>query len=243
MKYLLILLSAVRLCAQTTDVTYLSDVRPIFMSRCVRCHNYNARFMYDWLDYKKAYSDRHELKRRVWDAWNGGYYKQAMPAGNGPEHVGITEAQRKLIKQWVDQGAKLGVLPASSSLAKTKDEKVEQGQKLFNMICIACHQPDGKGLPGQFPPLAQSDFLNQDKQRAIKILVYGKQGEIKVNGVTFNGAMPMFPLTDSEIAEVLTYVYTAFGNSGEEVSAPEVTSIRGLKEPVVPFINVASKFE
>jgi nitrite reductase (NO-forming) len=91
--------------------------------------------------------------------------------------------------------------------------------------------------------LAQSDFLNQDKQRAIKVLVNGKQGEIKVNGMTFNGAMPMFPLTDKEIADVLTYVYSAFGNSGEEVSVPEVKSIRALREPVVPYMNVASKFE
>jgi mono/diheme cytochrome c family protein len=243
MKYLLMLLSAIPLCAQTTKVTYLNDVRPIFMARCVRCHNYEARFMYDWLDYKKAYSDRYEIRRRVWDAWNGEYYKQSMPAGNSPEHTGITEAERKLIKQWVDQGAKLGVLPASSSLAKTKEEKIEQGQKLFSMICVACHQPDGKGLPGQFPPLAHSDFLNQDKQRAIKVLVNGRQGEIQVNGMRFNGAMPMFPLTDKEIADVLTYVYSAFGNSGQEVSVPDVKSIRALKEPVVSYTQVANKFE
>src|SRR5215472_16263276 len=70
--------------------TYLQDVLPIFMGKCVRCHNSDNRIMYNWLDYPTALSDRKEIKKRVWDSWRGSYYKQPMPAGNGAEVHAIT---------------------------------------------------------------------------------------------------------------------------------------------------------
>ena len=51
--------------------TYLRDILPIFMGNCSRCHNQQARFVYDWLDYKTAYADRWEIRRRIWDSWKG----------------------------------------------------------------------------------------------------------------------------------------------------------------------------
>ena len=77
-----------------------------------------------------------------------------------------------------------------------------------------------------FPPLAGSDFLNADKNRAIKIVINGRQGEIVVNQQRFNNTMPKFPLTDEDIANVLTFVYSSFGNSGIEVTHEEVKTLR-----------------
>ncbi len=77
-----------------------------------------------------------------------------------------------------------------------------------------------------FPPLAGSDFLNADKNRAIKIVINGRQGEVIVNGRKFNNSMPKFPLGDDDIANVLTYVYNSFGNAGLEVAPPEVKALR-----------------
>ena len=51
--------------------TYLRDVLPIIMGKCSRCHNEQAKFVYNWLDYRTAFADRWEIKRRVWDAWGG----------------------------------------------------------------------------------------------------------------------------------------------------------------------------
>ena len=54
--------------------TYLQDVRPIIMGKCARCHNERATLP-NWLDYKTAFNDRAEIKRRIWDSWKGQYYK------------------------------------------------------------------------------------------------------------------------------------------------------------------------
>lgn len=211
--------------------TYLGDVQPIFMGNCSRCHNQESRFVYNWLDYKTAYADRWEIKRRIWDSWKGSYYKEAMPIANSPESLALTEEQRLTIRNWVDAGGLKGVPPPADG-AKSKAERIEAGRRLFTSICAACHQPTGRGLPNVFPPLAGSDFLNANKQRAIGIVIHGRQGEVVVNGMKFNNNMPSFPLTDDNIANVLTYVYNSFGNSGLEVTPEEVKAVRA--QPVQP---------
>ena len=206
-------------------VTYLRDVWPIFMGKCVRCHNSEAKLMYNWLDYKTAFGDRWEIRKRVWDSWKGSYYKQPMPAGYGPELLTMTEEERLTIKHWVEAGAPCGV-PAAETGEKSKAERTELGKRLFTTICAACHQPSGYGIPGQFPPLAGSDFLNADKQRAIRVVVKGLQGKVTVNGRTFDNTMPSIPLGDADIANALTFVYNSFGNSGKEVTPQEVKALR-----------------
>jgi mono/diheme cytochrome c family protein len=207
--------------------TYLGDIRPIFMGSCARCHNQQSRFVYDWLDYKTAYSDRWEIKRRVWDSWKGSYYKEPMPVANSPESLALTDAQRATIKEWVESGAPEGVAPAAppAGTVVSKEDQIAAGKRIFT-ACAACHQPTGQGVPNVFPPLAGSDFLNADKARAIGIILHGKRGEVVVNGVTYNNSMPPFPLSDQEIANVLTYVYNSFGNSGIEVTPDEVKAQR-----------------
>ncbi len=98
-------------------------------------------------------------------------------------------------------------------------------------LCFSCHQPTGLGLPGQFPPLAGSDWVLGDKERLIKISINGLMGEIEVNGVKYNNVMappgiPPGSLTDSQIADVLTYIRNEWGNSASAVSASEVAVVR-----------------
>jgi len=206
--------------------TYLRDVLPIIMGKCSRCHNEEqARFVYNWLDYRSAFADRWEIRRRVWDSWKGTYFKEAMPIENSPESFALTDQERLTIRNWVAEGAVRGVAPPPGT-AKSKAEKIELGRQLFTSICAACHQPTGRGLPNVFPPLAGSDFLNADKNRAIKIVINGRQGEVIVNGRKFNNSMPKFPLGDNDIANVLTFVYNSFGNAGLEVQPDEVKLLR-----------------
>ena len=103
----------------------------------------------------------------------------------------------------------------------------------YSAICAACHQPTGRGVPNVFPPLAGSDFLNADKARAVKLVIYGRQGEVVVNGMKFNNNMPAFPLGDQDIANVLTYVYNSFGNAGLEVTPDEVKTLRAQPRDTV----------
>jgi mono/diheme cytochrome c family protein len=206
--------------------TYQRDVLPIVMGKCSRCHNDQARFLNNWLDYKTTVADRWEIKRRVWNSWKGRYFKQPMPPENSVEAQSMTQEERTIIKQWVETGTIYGVLPRESDRG-SKAERVELGRRLFATVCAACHQPTGQGLPGRFPPLAGSDFLNANKQRAIRVLLNGLQGEVVVNGLKYNNSMPQFPLGDGDIAAALTYVYNSFGNCGQDVTPQEVRALRG----------------
>lgn len=218
--------------------TYLRDIQPIFMGNCARCHNQQSVFVYDWLDYKTAYADRWEIRRRIWDSWKGTYYKESMPVANSPESESISEADRMTILKWVEDGAPRGVPPPPGA-AKTKAERIILGRRLFTSICAACHQPTGRGLPNMFPPLASSDYLNADMNRAIQTVLFGRHGEVVVNGLKYNNNMPKFPLTDDDIANVLTYVYNSFGNSGLEVKPAEVKALR--TNPPAPSNTPAPK--
>ncbi len=211
--------------SDTGKPSYMRDVLPILMARCARCHNEQARFVYNWLDFKTAHGDRWEIRRRIWDSYKGAYYKESMPISNSPESFAISDQERETIRNWVDSGASRGTAPPPI-IANSKEEKIKFGSRIFSTICAACHQPTGRGLPNVFPPLAGSDFLNADKKRAIKIVINGRQGEVVVNGLKFNNSMPKLPLTDSDIANVLTFVYNSFGNSGLEVTVDEVKSLR-----------------
>ncbi|MBI3875563.1 MAG: PQQ-dependent sugar dehydrogenase [Verrucomicrobia bacterium] len=117
------------------------------------------------------------------------------------------------------------VLFAAAFSADTQTQP-ERGKKLFQQHCYICHQANGQGTTGVFPPLAKSDFLMADKARAIRILCEGISQEITVNGVKYNGTMPPSTLNDAEVADVLTYARNEWGNSGDAVSAEEVKSIR-----------------
>jgi nitrite reductase (NO-forming) len=110
--------------------------------------------------------------------------------------------------------------------AKTKAERIKKGEATFKTNCMACHQVAGTGIPGAFPPLAKSDFLNKDKIRAIRAVTGGLQGKVVVNGQEFNGVMPAWNLSDEEIANVLSYVYSSWGNSGKEVTTEDVKAHR-----------------
>ena len=131
-----------------------------------------------------------------------------------------------MIRDWVNTGSPRGVEPSADG-PKTKTERIALGRRLFT-ICAACHQPTGRGLPNLFPPLAGSDYLNADKNRAIKLILHGRQGEVVVNGMKYNNNMPGFPLSDQDVANVLTFVYNSFGNSGLEVTPEEVKAQRAL---------------
>ncbi len=114
--------------------------------------------------------------------------------------------------------------------AGNKAERIEHGKRVFNNVCAACHQQGGQGIPGSFPPLAGSDFLNADKARAIGIVAGGLSGPIQVNGKAFNSQMPALSLSDEDVANALTYVYNTWGNAGHEVKPAEVAAVRAAKK-------------
>jgi mono/diheme cytochrome c family protein len=105
-------------------------------------------------------------------------------------------------------------------------QNAAKGKGVYDKVCVACHQPTGQGIPSAFPPLAKSDYLNKDVNRAIKGVVKGLSGPITVNGKKFSGAMPAQALSDQQIADALTYVYASWGNNKTVVTPAMVKAQR-----------------
>lgn len=103
----------------------------------------------------------------------------------------------------------------------TSAQRIEQGQRVYKSNCAACHMPDGSGVPNAFPPVAASDYMNADVKRAILTIAKGLEGEIQVNGKTYNNVMPRLNLSQDDIASVLSFLYSTWGNNGKEVT-PEM---------------------
>ena len=111
--------------------------------------------------------------------------------------------------------------------AANKAERIANGERVYKANCVACHQSAGQGIPNAFPPLAASDYLNADIDRAIRTVANGLQGPITVNGVKYDTVMPALGLSDEEIASVLTYVLSQWDNEGGEVTPERVAAARG----------------
>jgi nitrite reductase (NO-forming) len=112
-------------------------------------------------------------------------------------------------------------------------DAMADGRRVFTQICAACHQGNAMGLPGAFPPLAMSDYLNSDPKRAIGIVLNGLSGKITVNSTGYESVMPPQgpQLNNDEIANVLTYALNNFNNKGGTVSAAEVKAVREASAP------------
>lgn len=111
--------------------------------------------------------------------------------------------------------------------AAGKDDLVAKGEAIYLANCAACHQANGEGLKGAFPPLAKSDFLQGDRKQVMSAALFGLSGPITVNGVDYNGVMPSLGhLPDEDLAAALTYVFNAWGNDGAAVSVEEVAALR-----------------
>lgn len=94
--------------------------------------------------------------------------------------------------------------------------------------CAACHQADGNGIQNAFPPLAGSEWVNGPAENLIRIQLRGLQGKITVKGAEYNGVMPPnSSLSDEQIAEVLTYIRSNFGNKASAITAEQVKALRG----------------
>lgn len=117
----------------------------------------------------------------------------------------------------------------------TQDEQIKAGQALFAGTCSVCHQANGAGMPGVFPPLAKSDFLSGDIKRAIDVVLHGLTGKVTVNAQEYNSVMPpMNQLNDDEVANILTYVMNSWGNPGGTISNEDVKKQRAATPPAKP---------
>jgi mono/diheme cytochrome c family protein len=107
------------------------------------------------------------------------------------------------------------------------------GQESYNNKCANCHGQNGEGLNGLIPPLANSDYLKKNKDQIACIIKNGLNGEIQVNGIKYEQAMPAASnrLTAADIANIINFIQNEWGNNNGEISLPEVQSqLDGCKQ-------------
>lgn len=100
------------------------------------------------------------------------------------------------------------------------------GKAVYGSNCASCHQADGKGLANTFPPLAKNPHVTGDPKAVIHTLLAGKAGKLTVAGKTYDGAMPAWKgqLSNAEIAAVITYIRSSWGNKASAVTEKQVAA-------------------
>ncbi|MBL4586730.1 MAG: nitrite reductase, copper-containing [Flavobacteriales bacterium] len=127
------------------------------------------------------------------------------------------------------EGGSIQSMPGEAPVAAKATsvaERIKLGKQIYSQTCFACHQGEGQGIANAFPPLAGSDYLNADVDRAIAAVLHGLTGEITVNGNKYNSVMTAQTLTDEEVANVLTFVYNSWGNNKTEVTPMMVAKVK-----------------
>jgi mono/diheme cytochrome c family protein len=106
-------------------------------------------------------------------------------------------------------------------------ESMERGRDIYADFCVSCHLEKGEGVMNTFPPLANSDFLMNNREQSIRGIKYGQQGIMEVNGVKYNNVMTALGLEDEEVADVMNFILNSWGNTSETmVTVEEVAGIK-----------------
>lgn len=109
-------------------------------------------------------------------------------------------------------------------------EKEHPGKAVYNKYCLTCHQADGSGVPNMHPPLGPGSWVEKEPQELIAIMMKGLSGKIEVNGEEYKNFMPSHAqLTNEEIADVLTYIRSSFGNNLEPVTVEMVVKAKSVR--------------
>lgn len=115
---------------------------------------------------------------------------------------------------------------ATSKTLTFQDTKYPKGKKIYEEKCIVCHQANGQGIKGAFPPLDNADYLLEDKVRAVEQVLNGSNEVMVVNGVTYKTPMPPQVDNKEDAVAVINYVLNAWSNDGGTVSMEDVEHIK-----------------
>ena len=138
---------------------------------------------------------------------------------------GVEKTVAPAVEEKMEEALVVETAPAEEVVAASA-EKIAKGKEVYMKSCFACHQAAGEGIPNAFPPLAKSDYLNEDVNRSIEIVLNGKTGEITVNGSKYNSVMTAQPLSNKEVADVLTFVYNSWENNNTNVTTEMVDAVK-----------------
>ena len=110
---------------------------------------------------------------------------------------------------------------------KPMKQSILDGEEIYQDFCLQCHLDNGKGVENAFPPLAKSDYLQNNIETSIRGVKYGLRGEITVNGKMYNGVMVNQGLDEEEIADVMNYILNSWGNKAEgQITVAQVLEVQ-----------------
>jgi mono/diheme cytochrome c family protein len=110
---------------------------------------------------------------------------------------------------------------------KPLKQSILDGEEIYQDFCLQCHLDNGKGVENAFPPLAESDYLQNNIEASIRGIKYGLRGEITVNGNTYNGVMVNQGLDEEEVADVMNYILNSWGNKTEnQITVAQVLEVQ-----------------
>jgi mono/diheme cytochrome c family protein len=111
--------------------------------------------------------------------------------------------------------------------ASPNSASILRGKQVYQEACLTCHQADGNGVPMMNPPITKTKWVLGDKKQLITIVLKGMDEVIEIDGQEYHNTMPgHMHLTDQQVADVLTYIRTNFGNKASAVSVNEVKLVR-----------------
>lgn len=122
--------------------------------------------------------------------------------------------------------------PVKNAASPQAVAPIAAGRRVFTANCVACHQSTGAGVPGQYPPLVDSEVVlstgGYGANHLVQVVMNGLAGPLTVKGTAYNGSMPPWKdvLTDEQIGNVLTYIRQEWGNKAPAISKDNVASIR-----------------
>jgi mono/diheme cytochrome c family protein/glucose/arabinose dehydrogenase len=111
-------------------------------------------------------------------------------------------------------------------LDATERARFERGAGLYAATCQACHQSDGRGLPGLAPSLRDSRFVLGPPERLARILLHGLSGPLEIDGETWDAEMPALAASDDDLAAVATYLRREWGHGAEPVAPEQIARTR-----------------
>jgi quinol-cytochrome oxidoreductase complex cytochrome b subunit len=126
------------------------------------------------------------------------------------------------------EGGPIGTKGGASGGTAAAPAAAGQGAQIYGTNCAGCHNANGTGQPGVFPPLAHNPFVTGDKSKVVGVLLNGLKGKITVNGQSYDAEMPAWKgkLSNKEIADVATYIRNAWGNKADPVTEADVSAYK-----------------
>jgi len=117
------------------------------------------------------------------------------------------------------------VFLACSSLFLYQDNDFEaskvRGAAIYGDFCVTCHMPKGEGVEQTYPPLAKSDYLLNNRTASIRGIKFGQRGPMVVNGKLYDNTMMPLGLEAQEIADVMNFITTSWGNENKKMVTEE----------------------